>query len=214
MSANKPSMSGTKASWITDKLVRDYLEGRCRGRANALHGREVIEGIVGYTSVSLERDLSEIVKRLRDRGFPVCSDSSNGYWWGVDPSDVAGTISFLWRRAMHSLRQVTKLRKIAMPDVSGQIRLPVGSEPALPGDWIEQSRQVMRDRLTISLLIQTDEELHAEALRFLDAHPDWDEERLYLGALALFLLQQGVQADSVARAYLAAFLGKEEGDAD
>ena len=42
---------------------------------------------------------------------------------------------------------------------------------------------------TLSLMIEIPEALHQSFLKFLDARPDWDQDRVMAAALSLFLLQ-------------------------
>jgi hypothetical protein len=55
---------------------------------------------------------------------------------------------------------------------------------------------------TISLFTEIPETLHESLKIYLDAHPDWDENRVLTAALSLFLLQNGESDRSCARVYL------------
>lgn len=55
----------------------------------------------------------------------------------------------------------------------------------------------------VSLLVEIPENLHGAFLKFLDARPDWDQDRVMSAALSLFLLQNRVTNDrETARIYL------------
>lgn len=61
---------------------------------------------------------------------------------------------------------------------------------------------VMNAQATISTLAEIPEDLH-EALKFyLESHPDWDQDRVFVAALSLFLLQNGDCDRRTARVYL------------
>jgi hypothetical protein len=55
---------------------------------------------------------------------------------------------------------------------------------------------------TVSILAEIPEELHAALTRYLEGHPDWDQDRLFAAALSLFLLQNGDCDRRAARVYL------------
>lgn len=42
---------------------------------------------------------------------------------------------------------------------------------------------------TISILVEVPEDLHESLASFLEARPDWDQDRVFSAALSLFLLQ-------------------------
>ncbi len=55
---------------------------------------------------------------------------------------------------------------------------------------------------TISILAEIPEELHETLKGYLEAHPDWDQDRVFSAALSLFLLQHGESDRRAARVYL------------
>lgn len=55
---------------------------------------------------------------------------------------------------------------------------------------------------TISILAEIPEELHDTLRGYLEAHPDWDQDRVFSAALSLFLLQHGESDRRAARVYL------------
>lgn len=54
----------------------------------------------------------------------------------------------------------------------------------------------------VSLLSQVPESLHESIQQFLDTHPDWNQDRVFSAALALFLLQNGQSDRATSRTYL------------
>lgn len=42
---------------------------------------------------------------------------------------------------------------------------------------------------TVSILAEIPEDLHESLKGYLETHPDWDQDRVYVAALSLFLLQ-------------------------
>lgn len=55
----------------------------------------------------------------------------------------------------------------------------------------------------ISILVEIPESLHQSFMTFIDARPDWDQDRVFAAALSLFLLQNKTTNDrQTARIYL------------
>jgi hypothetical protein len=44
---------------------------------------------------------------------------------------------------------------------------------------------------TVSILAEIPEDLHESLKKYLETHPDWDQDRVFAAALSLFLLQNG-----------------------
>ena len=55
---------------------------------------------------------------------------------------------------------------------------------------------------TVSILAEIPETLHESLTRYLESHPDWDQDRVFSAALSLFLLQNGDGDRRAARVYL------------
>ena len=72
----------------------------------------------------LERHVRTFVSELREEGIAVCAHPQTGYFIAEGPEDVTATCKFLRARAMHSLVLESKLSKIALPDLLGQLKLP------------------------------------------------------------------------------------------
>ncbi|MGV0027087.1 DUF2811 domain-containing protein [Phormidesmis priestleyi] len=55
----------------------------------------------------------------------------------------------------------------------------------------------------VSILVEIPETLHQSFLSYLEARPDWDQDRVFSAALSLFLLQNRTTHDrQTARVYL------------
>jgi predicted TPR repeat methyltransferase len=55
---------------------------------------------------------------------------------------------------------------------------------------------------TVSILAEIPEALHETLKEYLETHPDWDQDRVFVAALSLFLLQNGECDRRAARVYL------------
>ncbi|WP_353932977.1 DUF2811 domain-containing protein [Okeanomitos corallinicola TIOX110] len=55
---------------------------------------------------------------------------------------------------------------------------------------------------TVNILTEIPETLHESLKKYLETHPDWDQNRVLTAALSLFLLQNGDSDRYAARVYL------------
>lgn len=69
------------------------------------------------------RRVRSLVSDLREEGTAVCGTPTTGYYIAATPEELEQTCMFLRNRAMHSLMLESKLRKIALEDLVGQMRL-------------------------------------------------------------------------------------------
>lgn len=70
------------------------------------------------------RQVRELVSALREDGTAVCGKPETGYYIANTPEELEETCQFLRNRALHSLTLESRLRKIPLPDLLGQIHLP------------------------------------------------------------------------------------------
>lgn len=63
----------------------------------------------------------------------------------------------------------------------------------------------------VSLQADVPEPLLQSMRAFIEAHPNWDQYRLFQAALAGFLVQNGVQSREVTRCYLANLFPQKTG---
>ena len=57
-------------------------------------------------------------------------------------------------------------------------------------------------KVKVSLLVEVPEQLHEALQRFLDTHPEWNQQRAFASALSLFLMQNDGSNRAVNRIYL------------
>lgn len=69
------------------------------------------------------RRVRQLVTELRLDGEAVCGHPSTGYYMAATAEEVEETCQFLRARAMHSLTLESRLRKIPLPDLVGQLKL-------------------------------------------------------------------------------------------
>lgn len=178
-----------QSKWkITPQRIIEILTENCRGRTNGLTAGEVVELATNVrTTKSLERVLRQVITGLRDRGYPICAHPTDGYFWADTPEDIDATRAFLRSRALTSMRQAAKLRRLAQPVLAGQQLLEVGAEPEPPEVEIRNYAQAP----PIACEIEIPEILYQRIQAFLDEHPHWSQGRMVTIALAQYLALDG-----------------------
>lgn len=96
------------------QLLSDHV-----GSENGLPAKS-LGVILGIT----ERQVRELVSALRLEGVAVCGTPQTGYYIAANAAELDETCQFLRNRAMHSLQLESRLRKIPMPDLLGQLHVP------------------------------------------------------------------------------------------
>ncbi|MDP3715391.1 MAG: hypothetical protein Q8R21_03170 [Burkholderiales bacterium] len=77
-------------------------------------------------AVSLDtskRHIRSLVSELRLEGIAVCGHPKTGYFIAATAAEIESTCKFLRSRAMHSLTLESRLRKVTLSDLLGQMRL-------------------------------------------------------------------------------------------
>lgn len=95
------------------------------GQANGIHVRDLVQRITGQqvTSEPLERKVRQIVTELRMEGAHICGHPSSGYYMAETPEELEHTLQFLRSRAISSLTLESRMRRISMPELLGQLNL-------------------------------------------------------------------------------------------
>ena len=94
-----------------------YLSGHI-GRERGVSVK-VIAAWFGWTP----REVRLMVTELRERGHALCGHPKSGYYIAETPEEVDEACNFLHARAMRSLTLIARIRKIALPDLLGQLKL-------------------------------------------------------------------------------------------
>ncbi|URX63287.1 hypothetical protein KR767_04240 [Luteibacter anthropi] len=71
-----------------------------------------------------ERHLRELVVELRKGGHHVCAHPRDGYFLAQDADELEETCAFLRSRSMSGLEQVAAMKRVSIPDLVGQMRMP------------------------------------------------------------------------------------------
>lgn len=68
------------------------------------------------------REVRHQVSALRDEGIAVCGKPKTGYFIAANAEELQETVEFLKDRAMHSLHLASRLTRIPLPDLIGQLK--------------------------------------------------------------------------------------------
>lgn len=70
------------------------------------------------------RHVRKYITDLREDAHAICGTPNTGYYMAETPEELNETCDFLHHRAIHSLSLESKLRKIPLADLIGQLHLP------------------------------------------------------------------------------------------
>ena len=107
---------------LTPSLVLDVL-GDHVGAANGLTARELVRKVCGISTAAGERRLRSVIEQLRLAGHRIAATPAEGYFLAATDTELDTTCEFLYARAMTTLNQVAAMRRVALPDLRGQLRL-------------------------------------------------------------------------------------------
>lgn len=86
-------------------------------------GRGITATALGLEIGIDDRAVRRLITELRDDGVALCGTPRDGYYIAETPEELEKTCAFLRRRALHSLTLESKLRKIPLLDLIGQMKL-------------------------------------------------------------------------------------------
>lgn len=83
---------------------------------------------IGVEALALQvgaptRQVRKLVTELRQDGVAVCGTPTHGYYIAGTAEELEETCQFLRRRALHSLTLESRLRKVPLADLVGQLHL-------------------------------------------------------------------------------------------
>lgn len=92
------------------------------GKGNGIGGKDLARalGLEG----KCDRNLRTIISDLREDGHAICGTPRDGYFIAATSDEWETTRKFIVGRAMHGLRWVSRVEKIALPDLLGQLHVP------------------------------------------------------------------------------------------
>lgn len=70
------------------------------------------------------RQLRRMISRCREEdGVAICGHPSAGYYMACTPEELQQSLAFLEHRALHSLRMLSRMKKVSLPELLGQLKL-------------------------------------------------------------------------------------------
>jgi biotin operon repressor len=94
-----------------------------RGRDNGIHGQHLAAKL-GLDGEAGMRALRKAISGLRETGIPIAGMPETGYFIAATADELDDfCIRFLESRAMHSLKLSSRLRRIPLPVLCGQLLL-------------------------------------------------------------------------------------------
>lgn len=109
---------------ITAASVLDALSHHI-GRENGISATDLVKEITNdmCCEAAAERLLRSCISELRSEGVAVASTPETGYYVAQTSDELEECCRFLRSRAMHSLLMEARLRKLALGELLGQIRV-------------------------------------------------------------------------------------------
>ena len=107
-----------------DKESLLHALSRHIGHDKGISAGGLVTAICGDTSPGQERRLRHLVQELREQGHHVCAHPQHGYFIAANDEELVQTCEFLYHRALCSLGQISAMRRVSLPDLRGQLRLP------------------------------------------------------------------------------------------
>lgn len=114
---------------ITPDTVLPLLQVRI-GAANGITAHDLVATLRGDSHSAEERRLRLVIEQLRLQGYPICAHPNTGYWWAATADELDAACEFLYARALASLQQISAMRHVALPDLRGQLGLPLPAKDA------------------------------------------------------------------------------------
>lgn len=109
---------------LTPDTVLAALQG-CVGEAHGQTAEQLVLALTGRRSEADQRRLRTVVEALRTAGHRICANPTHGYYLAANEHELDRSCSFLFDRAMTSLRQISAMKRVALPDLRGQLGLPL-----------------------------------------------------------------------------------------
>lgn len=81
---------------------------------------------LAWTLAVSPRRLRRLISAARTQGIAICGTPGSGYYMPVTDDELDEACNFLLHRALHSLKLMSLMRKVAMPTLVGQLLLNQG----------------------------------------------------------------------------------------
>ena len=116
--ADQRSLALGQGRDLLGALLVQHLSTRHAGRRNGIRAEDLAARL-GVT----ERTLRELVSAARENGVAIVGTPETGYYVAQTADELEECCKFLRSRAMHSLAMEARLRKVALPELLGQLKV-------------------------------------------------------------------------------------------
>jgi len=89
------------------------------GRGRGIRGDDLAKRL-GLESRQVRKLISDAIE---ENGTAICGHPSTGYFIASNADELMATVDFHKHRALHELRKASRLSKIPLPDLIGQLHL-------------------------------------------------------------------------------------------
>ncbi|HSH71573.1 MAG TPA: hypothetical protein VK974_00825 [Methylophilaceae bacterium] len=98
----------------------DFIEVMANhiGKANGIRGEDLAEKLDIHPRI-----LRNLTGLAIEKGISVCGQPNTGYYIAMNAKEVEETCQFHRSRAMHELVKESRLRKVSLADLLGQMKL-------------------------------------------------------------------------------------------
>lgn len=118
-----------------DDVLAVIGRGRAQGKtvqmlALKIYQQKQLEGCRGDLSwgPAAQRNVRAAVESLRRDGHPICATPETGYYIAESEAELSETLAFLRARAMTSLSQIARIRRVSLPVLMGQMQIELQAE--------------------------------------------------------------------------------------
>ncbi len=114
-------------------VLLEMARGFHTGQTNAIGMGELYQKVFGEGwehRINDTRELRQVITRLRNKGIPICSVSDSthpGYYMAAVGSELDNYLGRLRSKALKILKQEAQLRRLALPELLGQLAVEVGN---------------------------------------------------------------------------------------
>jgi hypothetical protein len=109
---------------ITPDTVLDALRQRI-GEAEGITAAALSFALTSRHQPADERKLRQVIEHLRRQGHEICAMPHAGYYMAANAADLERACVWLVNRAMTSLTQAAAMKRVAIPNLYGQLGLPM-----------------------------------------------------------------------------------------
>lgn len=110
-------------------VTRDAVLGALTahiGAQNGVHVELLAAEVAGiFRTNATARQIRQMVVELRRDGHHICGEPTTGYFLAATPEELDRCCEFLYERAMTTLMQISAMKRVAVPDLRGQLRMPL-----------------------------------------------------------------------------------------